>query len=67
MAEQEREFKPTLRERLFGLLLQEKFDERYVTQDGDYWIVKALVISCAGLMLTAVILGALAWILHAPK
>lgn len=62
----DKDFKESSRERLFGFILQERFDDRYVPQDGDYKIIKALVIGVAGLILTAVIVGALAWLIHAP-
>ena len=63
----DKDLKGSSREKLFGYNLQQYFDTRYVLADGDYRIIKALVIGVAGLILTAVILAALAWLLHAPK
>ncbi len=47
--------------------LQDLFDKRYVLQEGDYKLIKALVIGLAGLILSGVVTAALAWLLHAPK
>ncbi len=52
---------------LFTFKLQNLFDGRYVLKDGDYKLVKTLVIGLAGLILSGVVTAALAWLLHAPK
>ena len=36
------------------LRLQDKFDLRYVLREGEYWIIRALVLGIAALALTAV-------------
>lgn len=58
-------FKESAREKLYGFILQDRFDDRYVVQDGDYKIIKALVIGVSGLILTAVIVAILALVVHA--
>jgi hypothetical protein len=57
------EFKGTTRERLFAFNLQEWFDKRYVPADGVYKLIVALVIGFAGLILTGVVVAALAYII----
>lgn len=47
---------------LFTFKLQSIFDKRYVLQEGDYKIIKALVIGVAGLILTSVVVTAFALI-----
>lgn len=57
------EFKETSRERLFGFVLEEKLDKKYVAKDGEWNLVKLLVFGCAGLILTSVILALAAFAL----
>lgn len=63
----EKETKKSAHERLFKFVLQQEFDERYVLKEGDYRLIRALVVGVAGLILTGVIVAALAWVIHAPK
>lgn len=51
---------------LFQFKLQELFDGRYVMKEGEWKIVKALVIGVAGLILTSVVIAALAWLIQKP-
>ncbi len=62
-----RESKEEENHELFTFKLQNLFDGRYVLKDGDYKLVKTLVIGLAGLILSGVVTAALAWLLHAPK
>ncbi len=54
------------KEELFTFKLQELFDGRYVLKEGEWKIVKALVIGVAGLILTGVVVAALAFIIQKP-
>lgn len=51
---------------LFTYKLQTLFDGRYVMKEGEWKIVKALVIGVAGLILTSVVIAALAWLIQKP-
>lgn len=51
-------------QQLFGFMLQEKFDGRYVLKDGAYKIIVALVVGFAGLILTSVVVLGVNWALH---
>ncbi len=51
---------------LFTFKLQQLFDGRYVLKEGEWKIIKALVIGFAGLVLTSVVIGALAWLIQKP-
>lgn len=55
------------RDDLFTFRLQDLFDNRYVLKEGDYRMIRAIVVGLAGLILSGVVTAALAFVLHAPK
>lgn len=54
-------------QQLFGFLLQEKFDGRYVLKDGVYKLIVAMVVGTGGLILSTVVLAGVYAALHLPK